>query len=126
MKEKPPEDIYSKSVDVDFDDPRIQELMRKTEALRLDQRGQQPTRAVLIRPARDPQGKTTVCTQIGEENAGQVILASSQLLAAGEDVVLYRREDNQGGIYRVQTSRPGRRQEDAAQNIFITYLQRQA
>ena len=126
MKEHPQEDIYSKSVDVDFDDPRVQELMRKTETLRLDQRGQLPTRPVLIRRASDLHDLGTPGVQIGKEDAGLVVLAAGQIFAVGEDLLLYCKGDGQGGIYRAETSRPGRRQEDAAQNIFITYARRRA
>ncbi len=126
MKEKPPSDIYTKSVEVDFDDPRIQELLRKTESLRLDQRGQLATRAALVRRAADPHDPGVGATQIGPETAGRIILAAEQMFAPGEDLVLHFRGEGRGGIYRVETSRPGRRQEDAAQHIFITYALRQA
>ena len=126
MKEKPPKDIYAQSVEVDFDDPRIQELLRKTETLRLDQRGQLATQAVVVRRAADPHDPGVGAMQIGREAAGRIILAAGQMFAPGEDLMLHFRGEGRGGIYRVEASRPGRRQEDAAQHVFITYALRQA
>ena len=60
------------------------------------------------------------------EAAGRIILAAGQMFAPGEDLMLHFRGEGRGGIYRVEASRPGRRQEDAAQHVFITYALRQA
>ena len=123
-KKEVPDDLYMKSVEVDFNDPRIQELMRKTEALSLDRRGQQSLQNVLVRPTWNPAEAGVAAVQIGEEAEGQVTLAASQSFAVGDDLLLHRQAGGPGGVYRVEASRPGRRQEDAAQSLFITHLRR--
>ena len=125
----PFKDPTSTLVDVDWDDPRLQDLLQKIEGLRLDSRSTfkaGPARLHLglhVKSSADSSGGPV--TVVADSGPGRLVIKSDFALQPGEPVTLDRRLAT--GVGRllqcdVERCKSGSRAEDQAQGVFISWL----
>ncbi|WP_051849171.1 hypothetical protein [Thiomonas sp. FB-Cd] len=125
----PFKDPTSSLVDVDWDDPRLQDLLQKIEGLRLDSRGTfkaGPARLHLglhVKSGADSSGIPV--TVVGDCGPGCLVIKTDFALQPGEPVTLDRRLAT--GVGRllqcdVERCQSGSRAEDQGQRVFISWL----
>ncbi len=83
-----PQDPTNKLVDVDWEDPRLQELLKKTESLRLDNRGTFQPRRILLRRGWHDSATAEIATLAAEHSDGRLTLITDFPLERGDPVMI--------------------------------------
>ena len=125
----PFKDPTSSLVDVDWDDPRLQDLLQKIEGMRLDSRGTfkaWPARLHLgLHVKSSPDSSGVPVTVVADSGPGRLVIKTDFELQPGEPVTLDRRLAT--GVGRplhcdVERCQSGSRAEDQGQRVFISWL----
>jgi hypothetical protein len=125
----PFKDPTSSLVDVDWDDPRLQDLLQKIEGLRLDSRGTFKARSARlhlglhVKSSADSSGVPV--TVVADSGPGRLVIKTDFALQPGEPVTLERRLAT--GVGRllqcdVERCQPGSRAEDHGQGVFVSWM----
>uniref|UniRef100_E6PPP3 PilZ domain-containing protein n=1 Tax=mine drainage metagenome TaxID=410659 RepID=E6PPP3_9ZZZZ len=122
-------DPTSKLVDVDWDDPRLQDLLQKIEGLRLDNRGTFKARPVRLHLGwhviSGPDSSGVPVTVVGDSGPGGLVIKTDFPLQPGEPVTLDRRlATGVGSLLQcdVERCKSGSRPEDQGHGVFISWL----
>lgn len=123
-------DPTSRAVDVDWDDPRLQELLKKTEGLRLDNRNTFAARWVRFHLGWHL-GAAVVTWQpallVWDDHQGGLVLQTrTEAFQVGDPVAVDLAPQGMGArtvFGEVRESRPGLRPEDQGQAVFFTKIQ---
>lgn len=79
---------YRESSDVQWDDPRIRDLMRRAERLSIDQRGGKAPKPVLIRPSWNHATASLPGLLMDDDGAGQMTIVTSMAFASDDAVII--------------------------------------
>nr|WP_288120847.1 hypothetical protein [Thiomonas sp.] len=119
-------DPTSRLVDVDWNDPKLQELLKKTESLRLDNRGMFKARRVLLRRSWHPSGAASEVLLVADPGGGKLTVLADFPLDRGDPVTLDKElaGNAEAGILlcEVVGCRRGSRPEDAGREVFVIDL----
>lgn len=125
-----PRDSMPRAVDVDWDDPQLQDLLKKTEGLRLDNRNTFHARWVKWLPGWHLDAAAVAwqpALLVWDDHQGRLMLQTrTQALQVGDPVALDLA--SQGLSPRivfgeVLQSRPGLRPQDQGQEVFFARIQ---
>ena len=119
-------DPTSRLVDVDWNDPKLQELLKKTENLRLDNRGMFKARRVLLRRSWHPSGAASEVLLVADPGSGRLTVLTDFPLDLGDPVTIDKElaSNTEAGILlcEVVGCRRGNRPEDAGRKVFVIDL----
>lgn len=122
-------DPTSHAVDVDWDDPELRELLKKTEGLRLDNRGTFHARRVRVHLGwhlQDGSSAWQPALLVWEDNQSTLVLQTRTLLFRPGDPVAVDKTP-EGPVNRVVfgevvQSHVGLRPEDQKQEVFLAWV----
>ncbi|NNM63058.1 MAG: hypothetical protein HKL99_00325 [Burkholderiales bacterium] len=121
-----PQDPTNKLVDVDWDDPRLQELLEKTQGLRLDNRGTFQPRRILLRRGWHDGAAAETATLAAEHADGRLTLITDFPLERGDPVMIDKNAaavaHPQHILAEVADCRRGSRPEDDGHRVFVITL----
>lgn len=119
-------DPTSRLVDVDWNDPKLQELLKKTENMRLDNRGMFKARRVLLRRSWHPSGAASEVLLVADPGSGRLTVLTDFPLDLGDPVTIDKElaSNTEAGILlcEVVGCRRGNRPEDAGRKVFVIDL----
>ncbi len=119
-------DPTSRLVDVDWNDPKLQDLLKKTESLRLDNRGMFKTRRVLLRRSWHSSGEAGEVLLVADPGGGRLTVLADFPLDRGDPVTIDKQlaGNTEAGILlcEVVGCRRGNRPEDAGRKVFVIEL----
>jgi hypothetical protein len=124
------DDFMARAVDVNWDDPQLQDLLKKTEGLRLDDRNTFHARWVKWRLGwhQDAQAASWQAgLLVWDDHQGRLVLQTrSQELQAADPVAVDLAPQGMPArivLGEVLQSRPGQRAEDQGREVFFTSIQ---
>lgn len=116
---------YYQNPDIRWDDPRIQDLMRRAENLSIDQRGGNSPQAVLIRPDWSHTSASLPGVLTDDDGVGQLTIVTSIAFAINDSIVVEKPRVHpysaESILCTVSDCRPGQRAEDRGK-IFVSHL----
>ena len=116
---------YYQNPDVRWDDPRIQDLMRRAESLSIDQRGSNSPQAVLISPNWSLASAALPGVLMDDDGVGQLTIVTSVAFAINDPIVVEKPRVHPYSpeliLCTVSNCRPGQRAEDQGK-IFVSHL----
>lgn len=116
---------YYQNPDVRWDDPRIQDLMRRAESLSIDQRGSNSPQAVLISPNWSLASAALPGVLMDDDGVGQLTIVTSVAFAINDPIVVEKPRVHPYSpeliLCTVSDCRPGQRAEDQGK-IFVSHL----
>jgi hypothetical protein len=115
------DDPTARLVDVNWDDPRLRELLEATAQLHIEHRGDFAPRAVLLREAEG--GAARHALLVAESDDGARTLLTDTALERGAVVVLDRGGERRE-LAAVDDCRHGLRHEDSGRTVHIVVLRR--
>lgn len=116
------DDPTSRLVNVDWDDPRLHDLLKQTEELRLDNRGMFPPRHVLLRPGWHLSTPAFPATLVDEDDHGHLVVVTHMTLDRDAPVMLEKEAGGTPILAEVSSCRHGARDEDRGTDLYILEL----
>lgn len=120
-------DPNNELVEVNWDDPRVQQLLKKSEGLRLDGRGSYRQRPVRLWCSWQSAGTARRALLAGESGAGVFTVLTDFPLERGQPVALELQPGNAQvtgrQLCKVINCRAGNRAEDGGRQVYVVRLQ---
>ncbi|MBW4048264.1 MAG: hypothetical protein HIU89_10080 [Proteobacteria bacterium] len=123
-------DPTSRLVDVDWNDPRLQELLKKTEGLRLDDRGTYKPRRIRVHLGWQPLGADGAgwlpALLVWDTGHGDLVVKTQTMqLRSGDPMTLDRASNGVAGRVErgeIVQCRAGARPEDQGKDVFLAWV----
>ncbi|WP_031404890.1 hypothetical protein [Thiomonas sp. FB-Cd] len=123
-------DPTSRLVDVDWNDPRLQELLKKTEGLRLDDRGTYKPRRIRVHPGWHPlganRGAWVPALLVWDTGHGDLVIQMQPMpLRPGDPMTLDKAPNGVEARLEhgeIMQCRAGVRPEDEGKDVFLVWV----
>jgi hypothetical protein len=121
-----PYDRYNELTDVHWDDPNVQDLMRKIKQLSIEQRDGKPSRKLILSQLNDLTGTSLTAFQAADDGEGNLVLVGAVPLNIGETFLVQTVPDPRfpasSRLCTVRHCRHGQRAEEQSEEVYVSYL----
>ena len=116
------DDPTARLIDVNWDDPRLRDLLKRIDELHLDNRGIFPPRAVLLRSARPGIPPVIQASLVADDGQGRVVVLTHIAVPPGTPLMLEEDAHGVSTLAEVADCHHGERDEDRGIDLFVVGL----